>query len=158
MSLKLGGITAVVISSPETAETVFAKNDLLFSSRKALMAIEIVGHSELSMAWIPVGGQWRKLRKICKEHMLSMARLDASRGLRKEKLDKLCEFMRACSESSRAMDIGDVVEPDLCDALLVGLGDVRFGLVAGDEGRGLSPDEVRGEPESHGLFSGFEAV
>ncbi|GFP82299.1 ferruginol synthase [Phtheirospermum japonicum] len=107
MSLKLGSITAVVISSPETAETVFAKNDLLFSSRKAPMAVEVVGHRELSMAWLPVGGQWRKLRKICKEHMFSAARLDASQGLRKEKLDKLREFVGACSESGRAVDIGD---------------------------------------------------
>ncbi|KAL3649495.1 hypothetical protein CASFOL_005898 [Castilleja foliolosa] len=108
MSLKLGCITAVVMSTPETAKYVLAKNDLLFSSRKGPSVTQAFGHRELSMVWLPVGGQWRKLRKICKEQMFSAARLHASQGLRKEKLDKLRD---------------DVVKFDIGDALLVGHGD-----------------------------------
>ncbi|KAL3649487.1 hypothetical protein CASFOL_005890 [Castilleja foliolosa] len=106
MSLKLGNITAIVMSSPETAKSVFTKNDLIFSSRKAPSVTQAFGNRELSMVWMPVGSQWRKLRKICKEQMFSAARLDASQGLRKEKLDKLHEHLSACSESGRAVDIG----------------------------------------------------
>ncbi|KAL3616586.1 hypothetical protein CASFOL_039976 [Castilleja foliolosa] len=107
ISLKLGSVTAVIISSPETAKAVFADNDLLFSSRKSPLSVQIVGHSDHSMAWLPVGPQWRKLRKICKEQMFSAARLDASQGLRKEKLDKLREHVRERSESGRAVNIAD---------------------------------------------------
>ncbi|KAL3649498.1 hypothetical protein CASFOL_005901 [Castilleja foliolosa] len=106
MSLKLGNITAIVISSPETAKSVFTKNDLLFSGRKPPLVTQAFGHHELSMGWLPVGSQWRKLRKICKEQMFTTAGLDATQGLRKDKLDKLREHIRACSESGRAVDIG----------------------------------------------------
>ncbi|KAL0464688.1 UNVERIFIED_CONTAM: cytochrome [Sesamum latifolium] len=59
------------------------------------------------MACLPVENQWRKLRKICKEQMFSVARLDASQGVRREKLQKLWEYVKECSETGRAVDIGE---------------------------------------------------
>ncbi|KAK6162409.1 hypothetical protein DH2020_002250 [Rehmannia glutinosa] len=58
------------------------------------------------MAWLPVDTQWRKIRKISREQMFSVPRLDASQGLRKEKLQKLCEYVNQCCEMGRAVDIG----------------------------------------------------
>ncbi|KAL7104155.1 hypothetical protein ACP275_08G226400 [Erythranthe tilingii] len=107
MSLKLGALTTVIISSPKAAKTVLQTHDLIFSSRTIPGAAESLSHHEFSMVWLPVENQWRKLRKICKEHMFSVARLDASQGLRREKLRKLRGYVGACSETGRAVDIGD---------------------------------------------------
>ncbi|KAL7154869.1 hypothetical protein ABFS83_03G032700 [Erythranthe nasuta] len=107
MSLKLGTLTTVIISSPKAAKTVLQTHDLSFSSRTIPGAAESLGHHEFSMVWLPVENQWRKLRKICREHMFSVARLDASQGLRREKLRKLRGYVGACSETGRAVDIGD---------------------------------------------------
>ncbi|KAL0425901.1 UNVERIFIED_CONTAM: cytochrome [Sesamum radiatum] len=107
MSLKLGSITTVVVSSPEAAKIVLQKHDLAFSSRKIPSAAAALNHDEFSMVWLPVENQWRKLRKICKEQMFSVARLDASQGVRREKLHKLWEYVKECSETGRAVDIGE---------------------------------------------------
>ncbi|CAA0842647.1 Cytochrome P450 76C4 [Striga hermonthica] len=107
MSLKLGAITTVVISSPEAARAVLQKHDLAFSSRKISIASESLGHDVFSMVWLPVDSQWRKLRKICREQMFSGPRLDSGQGLRSEKLGQLRGYVKSCRDSGRTVDVGE---------------------------------------------------
>ncbi|XP_047978073.1 cytochrome P450 76T24-like [Salvia hispanica] len=107
MSLKLGSITTVVISSAETAKLVLQKYDSSFSNRTIPLASKALRHDEFSVGWLPVGSQWRKLRKICREQMFSAPRLDASEGLRREKLQKLRDFVANRCESGSAVDVGE---------------------------------------------------
>ncbi|KAL0397810.1 UNVERIFIED_CONTAM: cytochrome [Sesamum calycinum] len=107
MSLKLGSITTVVVSSPEAAKIILQKHDVAFSSRPVPSAAQCLNHDEFSMVFLPVENQWRKLRKICKEQMFSVPRLDAGQDLRREKLQKLWEYVKECSETGRAVDIGE---------------------------------------------------
>ncbi|KAG8391707.1 hypothetical protein BUALT_Bualt01G0215200 [Buddleja alternifolia] len=106
MSLKLGSITTIVVSSPETAKSVLQTHDLVLSSRTIPSAAKCHNHDEFSIGWLPVENQWRKLRKICKEQMFSVSRLDASQGLRREKLQKLCDYVNECCGTGREVDIG----------------------------------------------------
>lgn len=104
ISLKLGTITTVVVSSPETTKAVLQTHDLSFSSRPIPSAMRALNHHEFSMSWLPVGKQWRKLRKICREQMFSAARLDAGQDLRRNKLH---DYVSECSETGWAVDVGE---------------------------------------------------
>ena len=104
MSLKLGCITAIVVSSPELAKVFLQTNDLVFSSHTVPRVVETLSHDKFSMAWLPVQTQWRKLRKICKELMFSVHSLDASRGLRREKLEKLSEYLKERDRKSTRLN------------------------------------------------------
>ena len=84
MSLKLGSVTAIVISSSETAKEVLHKNDQAFSGRTVPAAVSICNYHESSMVWLPASAHWRKLRKICSMQMLSMQQVDASLGIRRK--------------------------------------------------------------------------
>ncbi|PHT28843.1 hypothetical protein CQW23_31570 [Capsicum baccatum] len=53
-SLKLGQTTAVVISSSSIAKQVVQKQDLAFSSRFILDALQAQNHYQFSVAWLPV--------------------------------------------------------------------------------------------------------
>ncbi|KAL1543456.1 unspecific monooxygenase [Salvia divinorum] len=107
MSLKLGSITTVVFSSAETAKLVLQKHDSSFSNRTIPSAAKAIRHNEFSVGWLPVGNQWRKMRKILKEQMLSDPRLDASEGLRREKLQKLHDYVAERCDRGTAVDVGD---------------------------------------------------
>nr|BAE72877.1 cytochrome P450 [Glandularia x hybrida] len=107
MSLKLGSITSIIISSPETAKSVLQKHDSVFSSRTVPASLQSVHHHKFSMGWLPDDNQWRKLRKISKEQMFSVQSLNASQELRMEKLQKLGDYVQECSETGRVVDIGD---------------------------------------------------
>ncbi|GKA81457.1 geraniol 8-hydroxylase-like protein [Tanacetum coccineum] len=86
MSLKLGSRTTIVVSSPDMAKEFFQTNDQFFSSRTIPDSGKVVDNDKYSIAWLPVGDQWRKLRRITKEYMFSLQHLDASEVLRKEKI------------------------------------------------------------------------
>ncbi|KZV38300.1 geraniol 8-hydroxylase-like [Dorcoceras hygrometricum] len=106
MHLKLGSLTAVVVSSPGIAKILLQKHDQVFSSRSYPGAVHALDHHKHSMVWLPVNNQWRKLRKICKERMFSVPSLDSSQDSRKQRLQKLCEYVYSCCIDGKAVDIG----------------------------------------------------
>ncbi|KAK9056237.1 hypothetical protein SSX86_027327 [Deinandra increscens subsp. villosa] len=85
MSLKLGSKTTVVVSSPGIAKEFFQKHDRFFSSRSIPDSVRAVNHNKYSIVFLPAEDQWRKLRKICKEYIFSVQRLDAGELLRRKK-------------------------------------------------------------------------
>ncbi|KAL2477934.1 Cytochrome [Forsythia ovata] len=107
MYLKIGYLETVVVSSPEIAKDILQKYDQVFSSRSVPSALISVGHHKLSMVWLPMENQWRKLRRICKEQMFTLQKLDASWDLRQEKLQKLFEYVSQCCVNSQAVNIGE---------------------------------------------------
>ncbi|KAK4481521.1 hypothetical protein RD792_012422 [Penstemon davidsonii] len=107
MHLKLGSVHTIVVSSPEIAKQILQKHDHTFPGRKARAVTRAHDHHETSVACLPVGTKWRSLRKICREQMFSTQRLDTSRGLRQEKLQKLRDYVQKCCVNNRVIDIGE---------------------------------------------------
>ncbi|XP_051150854.1 ferruginol synthase-like [Andrographis paniculata] len=107
MSLKLGTINTVVVSSPEIAREVLQKHGQVFSGRTIITAVEVHDHHRMSMAYIPPGNDWRKMRKICSEKMFLNHRLDATQTLRREKLQKLHGYVLECSRARRSVNVSN---------------------------------------------------
>ncbi|KAL1812603.1 hypothetical protein ACET3Z_022668 [Daucus carota] len=108
MSLKLGRITTIVISSSTAAQEVLQKQDLAFSNRLRLDAVSACDHSDSSVAWLPVGNQWRVLRKIMSSYIFTTSKLDANHHLRSNKVQELVGYVDKCGRSGEAVDIGRV--------------------------------------------------
>lgn len=87
MSLKLGSRTTIVVSSPDLAKEFFHTHDISFSSRTIPYTARIVDHDKYSIAWLPTGDEWRRLRRITREFFFSVQCLDASQLLRGEKVN-----------------------------------------------------------------------
>ncbi|KAL1532388.1 unspecific monooxygenase [Salvia divinorum] len=105
MSIHLGSLYTVIVSSPEMAREILLKYGQVFSGRTAVQALEACNHSESAIGFMPVGDEWREMRKICKEQMFSNQSLESSKELRKEKLQQLLRHARRCSEEGRVVDI-----------------------------------------------------
>ncbi|XP_076886456.1 cytochrome P450 76T24-like [Bidens hawaiensis] len=106
MSLKLGTRTTIVVSSPDIAKEFFQTHDHSFSSRSVPNATRIVDHNRYSIVFLPVGDQWRRLRRLSKEYIFSMQRLDASEPLRQKKVKELIDHVNRCCTSEKAVKIG----------------------------------------------------
>nr|XP_043626607.1 cytochrome P450 76T24-like [Erigeron canadensis] len=106
MSLKLGNTTTIVVSSPEIAKEFFLKHDISFSSRSIPHAADTHDRNKISMVWLPVGDQWRRLRRICKENLFSVRQLDASQHLRQEKVQDLLDYVQECLDNGKAVNVG----------------------------------------------------
>ncbi|KAI3839092.1 hypothetical protein MKX03_011091 [Papaver bracteatum] len=106
MSLKLGSLTTVVISSPTIAKEVLQKHDQSFSSRTVMDAITINDDHKYSMIWLPASPQWRALRKMTNSHLFTTQKLDSNQNLRQQKLDELVSYVGRNASSGSAVDIG----------------------------------------------------
>ncbi|CAI9770303.1 unnamed protein product [Fraxinus pennsylvanica] len=103
----MGYRETIVVSSPEIAKTVLQKYDQSLCGRTVPVTLESLQHDKFSMPWLPVDNQWRKLRKILKEQMFSLQRLDASQGIRREKLQKLCDYVNQCCVNGHVVNIAE---------------------------------------------------
>ncbi|GFP82473.1 ferruginol synthase [Phtheirospermum japonicum] len=94
MHLKLGSIQAI-------------KHDKVFSGRVVPHAGQALDHHKFPLTWLPAESKWRKFRKLCKEQMFTTHKLEASQGLRQEKLKQLRDYLYECCTNGRAANIGE---------------------------------------------------
>ncbi|KAH9697040.1 cytochrome P450 76C4 [Citrus sinensis] len=102
MSLRLGLVTTVVVSSPSTAKAILKEHDSLSCDRKVPESIlsQPYRHHEFSLVWLPVSTLWRSYRKMCNMHIFTSQKLDASQDLRRKKIKDLLAYVE---ENCRAV-------------------------------------------------------
>ncbi|KAI3708130.1 hypothetical protein L2E82_37211 [Cichorium intybus] len=127
MSLKLGSRTTIVVSSPDIAKEFFHTHDISFSGRTIPDVAQIVDHDKYSLAWLPTGDQWRRLRRITREYLFSVQRLDDSEFLRQAKVQELLNHVDTCCRNKKAVNIGAVAFTTTLNILSKYMFSVDFG-------------------------------
>ena len=107
MCLKLGQVTAIVVSSSTMAKEVIQTHSQSFSDRMIPEVIRACEHSQFSLPWLPVVSPlWRNLRRICNFHLLSAKVLDANMNLRHNKVQELLRDVHKRVQTGEAVEIG----------------------------------------------------
>ncbi|XVE57349.1 hypothetical protein DITRI_Ditri04bG0084000 [Diplodiscus trichospermus] len=110
MTLRLGSVTTVVLSSPEMAKQVLQTHAQSFSDRPIPDVIASMPNLEASLVWGPSDdNRWRKLRGICSTQLFSAQKLNSLQHLRYKKVKQLVEHIRKHCLSSSQVNIGQVV-------------------------------------------------
>ncbi|KAL4602652.1 hypothetical protein ACB092_10G068900 [Castanea dentata] len=106
MSVKLGQVTTIVISSTVLVKEFLQIHDQQLSNRTISEALRAHRHDEFSLASILVSFQRRNLRRICMEQLFANKTLDANQAIRHEKVQDLLADTRQSSLNGEAVDIG----------------------------------------------------
>ena len=93
MSVRLGQLQTVVVSSPEFAEEVLKTHDAIFAYRPRILMSEIMFYNSTDISYSPMGEYWRQLRKICTQELLSAARVKSLRPVREEEMRSLVDWI-----------------------------------------------------------------
>lgn len=93
MTLQLGRVTTVVITSAAAAKEALQKNDQAVAGRCLPDGVRVAEYPGSSMVWRQANQGWRNLRLLCSKWIFSSARLDAGRGLREKKVRQLVELV-----------------------------------------------------------------
>ncbi|CAH2057846.1 unnamed protein product [Thlaspi arvense] len=106
MSLKLGRLTAVVISSPEVAKEALKTHDQVLSARTITEPIRAVDHHKNSVVWISSSlVLWRFLRKTMARTLFAPQNLDGIQAIRMRKVEELMSLVNNFCERGEAIDM-----------------------------------------------------
>ncbi|KAH6818093.1 cytochrome P450 [Perilla frutescens var. frutescens] len=146
-TLKLGGKTGIVISSPEITKEVLKDQDITFANRDVPVAGREAAYGGADIVWTPYGPEWRMLRKVCVREMLSNTTLDSVYGLRRREVRQTIGYLYR--KAGSPVDVGDqtfVTVMNVITSMLWG------GTVEGDERAGLGAEFKQVVGEMTGLL------
>ncbi|XP_063947372.1 premnaspirodiene oxygenase isoform X2 [Daucus carota subsp. sativus] len=93
MSLKLGEVSAVVVSSPEFAQEIMKTHDVSFADRPHLLSGELLAYNSSDILLSPYGEYWRQMRKICTLEVFSAKCVQKFEPIRKEEVENLIKIV-----------------------------------------------------------------
>ncbi|KAF5746536.1 hypothetical protein HS088_TW06G00707 [Tripterygium wilfordii] len=105
MSVKLGYLPAVIISSADAAREVLKTHDLACCSRPPFVGAGRLTYNYSDMAFAPYGDYWRQLRKICVLELFSLKRVRSFQSIREEEVAALMNSIFQSATSSTPVDL-----------------------------------------------------
>ncbi|KAF5195940.1 Cytochrome p450 [Thalictrum thalictroides] len=105
MSIRLGLVPAVVVTSPEAAELFLKTHDVVFASRPKIQVADVLAYGQKNLAFAQYGPYWRNIRKLCTIELLSSSKIESFKPLRRDELFELVKFMINASESRSVVDV-----------------------------------------------------
>ncbi|KAM7259965.1 hypothetical protein ACFE04_015706 [Oxalis oulophora] len=107
MSLNLGNVPTIVISSPQGAELVLKTHDAVFAGRPKSQASELLHYGSKGFGLSSNGSYWRNVRKFCTLQLLSAAKIEMFSPMRKKEIGLLVEEVK---EAARRHEVVDITE------------------------------------------------
>ncbi|CAM8980393.1 unnamed protein product [Rhodiola kirilowii] len=107
MTLWLGTMNTVVVSSSEVAREMFKNHDVTLAGRKIYEAMKGEYGTEGSLITSQYGPHWRMLRRLATTEFFVTCRLDAMRGVRSGCIERMVHFIEDASmNGSKPVDVG----------------------------------------------------
>ncbi|WOH00910.1 hypothetical protein DCAR_0520286 [Daucus carota subsp. sativus] len=94
MSLQLGSVRILVISSARAAKEVFKYHDLCFSSRPTSLSLQKISYNGSDIAFAPYSLYWRDMRKLCTLHLFSSQRSQSFQPIREGEVARMVRAIR----------------------------------------------------------------
>ncbi|XP_024639270.1 cytochrome P450 CYP736A12 [Medicago truncatula] len=110
MSLQLGQVPTIIISSSKAAESFLKTHDIKFASRPKIQGTELITYGSKGLAFSKYGPYWRSVRKLCTLKLLSASKVEMFGSIRKEKLDVLIKSLEKAALVSEVVNVSEVVE------------------------------------------------
>lgn len=106
MTLQLGFMTTVVISSNEAARVMFKNHDGVLAGRKIYESMKGDIGNEGSLITAQYGSHWRTLRRLCTAEFFASGPLEAMRGVRAKCVDQMVQYIRDVAATGRPAKSG----------------------------------------------------
>lgn len=106
--LNLGNKLCVVITSPSLVKEVVRDKDTIFANRDVPIAAFVASYQGNDIGWSKLNPEWRAMRKLFAQEMMSSRSLQASYVLRKDEVRKAIRQVINAAKTGKAVEIGDL--------------------------------------------------
>ncbi|KAJ8449627.1 hypothetical protein Cgig2_005649 [Carnegiea gigantea] len=134
MSLRLGHVPTIVVSSAKAAELFLKEHDAVFATRPISQSSVYLSYGAKGVAFGQYGEYWRRMRKMCTLHLLTLAKVTSFEGLRRVEVEaavwRLVEAAVARDVVDVGERVGDLIE-EIVFKMVIGKGkdeDKRYDL------------------------------
>ncbi|KAG6515252.1 cytochrome P450 71A9-like [Zingiber officinale] len=126
LRLRLGSVTALVVSSPALARDVFKTNDLALCSRPNLAIWRRLSYGGLEVALSPYSPRWIHARRLLVVHFLAPRQIRGLAALMEEEVRTLMNTVAAAAASGRTVDLSQSLICLVCSIMCRAVFGKRF--------------------------------
>ncbi|KAJ6681070.1 CYTOCHROME P450 71B11-RELATED [Salix koriyanagi] len=105
MSLRLGFVPALVVSSAKMAEEVMRTHDLEFSGRPSLLGQQKMSYNGLDLIFTPHGDYWREMRKISALQLFNLKRVQSFHSIRENEVSCMIQRISKDADASKSTNL-----------------------------------------------------
>ncbi|CAD6255840.1 unnamed protein product [Miscanthus lutarioriparius] len=109
MMLWLGEVPTVVVSSPEAAQAITKTHDITFADRHMNSTVGIFTFNGMDLIFGSYGEQWRQLRKLSVQELLSAARVQSFQRIREEEVGRFMQSLATSATAGTAVDLSKMI-------------------------------------------------
>ncbi|KAK9001168.1 hypothetical protein V6N11_082959 [Hibiscus sabdariffa] len=105
MSVLLGRVSTIIVSSPVAAELFLRTHDAVFAGRPKLQISKYLTYGPKRVVFVEYGPYWRTVRKWFSLHLVSASTVESFAPVRKEELSSLVESLRKVETAGETVDL-----------------------------------------------------
>ncbi|KAL2893269.1 hypothetical protein RDABS01_009178 [Bienertia sinuspersici] len=107
--LKLGNVDAITTNDPEIIREILVRQDDVFASRPRTLAAAHLAYNSGDVALAPMGPKWKRMRRICMEHLLTTKRLELFASHRADEAHHLVQDVLARAQTNKPVNLREVL-------------------------------------------------
>lgn len=109
MSMKLGSVQVIVVSSAKIAEEAFTANDIAISNRPYLTGQQKLSYNARDIAFSAYSDYWREMRKIAVTHLFSVKRVNSSRPIRRDEVFHMIKDVSKKADEVKPINLSETL-------------------------------------------------
>ncbi|KAG6469864.1 cytochrome P450 71A1-like [Zingiber officinale] len=117
MHLKLGQVSAVVVSSATLARDVLKTFDLACCSRPHNVATSELSYHGSDIAFSPYGEGWSQLRKLCTVEFFSHRKINSFMSVREDEIARMAKHISSRISGSLAINVSELALCFSCNTI-----------------------------------------
>ncbi|PIN12384.1 Cytochrome P450 CYP2 subfamily [Handroanthus impetiginosus] len=107
--IRLGRVDAITTNDPDIIREILRQQDDVFASRPRTLAAKHLAYGCGDVALAPIGPKWKRLRRICMEHLLTTKRLESFAGHRADEAQHLVRNVWSIAQKGEAINLREVL-------------------------------------------------
>lgn len=86
MTLQLGSVPTLIVSSARMAKEIYKTNDLIFSDRPTMLGQHRLSYNGADIVFARFSNSWREMKKFATLHLLNTKRVQSFRPIRDDEI------------------------------------------------------------------------